>query len=152
MRRFFICMLLVLAMALPVNTLAETTAAPAANETGALRVYLKSLGAPTQLNVTLAGSYSLNGKTGFRFKSGTTLGVSIEDGAIWLDCGGISICAGDTLTLTRHRQDGENGLYISGSSKGGLYGGSLEISLVSGALMPIRIGMKIGRASCRERV
>ena len=77
MRRFFICMLLVLAMALPVNTLAETTAAPAANETGALRVCLKSLGAPTQLNVTLAGSYSLNGKTGFRFKSGTTLGVSI---------------------------------------------------------------------------
>ena len=61
MRRFFICMLLVLAMALPVNTLAETTAAPAANETGALRVYLKSLGAPTQLNVTLAGSYSLIG-------------------------------------------------------------------------------------------
>lgn len=139
MRRFFICMLLVLAMALPVNTLAETTAAPAANETGALRVYLKSLGAPTQLNVTLAGSYSLNGKTGFRFKSGTTLGVSIEDGAIWLDCGGISICAGDTLTLTRHRQDGENGLYISGSQRGGLYGGSLEISLVSGALMPVLI-------------
>ena len=31
MRRFFICMLLVLAMALPVNTLAETMAAPAAN-------------------------------------------------------------------------------------------------------------------------
>ena len=139
MRRFFICMLLVLAMALPVNTLAETTAAPAANETGALRVCLKSLGAPTQLNVTLAGSYSLNGKTGFRFKSGTTLGVSIEDGAIWLDCGGISICAGDTLTLTRHRQDGENGLYISGSQRGGLYGGSLEISLLSGALRPVLI-------------
>lgn len=144
MRRFFICMLLVLAMALPMNALAETTATPAptadaADETGTLRVYLKSLGAPTQLSMTLAGSYSLNGKTGLRFKSGTTLGVSIEDGAIWLDCGGISICAGDTLTLTRHRQDGENGLYISGSQRGGLYAGSLEISLNGGALMPILI-------------
>ena len=145
MRRFFICMLLALAMALPMSALAETadtTPAPtesAASETGTLRVYLKSLGAPAQLNVTLAGSYSLNGKTGFRFKSGTTLGVSIEDGAIWLDCGGISICAGDTLTLTRHKKDGENGLYISGSQKGGLYGGSLEFSLNGGALMPILI-------------
>lgn len=140
-KRFFIC-LIALALALPMGALAEATTAPAASaedETGALRVYLKSLGALERMDVRLAGSYSLNGKTGMRFKSGATLGVSVEDGAIWLDCGGISICAGDTLTLTRHRRDGENGLYISGSSKGGLYGGSLEISLVNGALMPILI-------------
>lgn len=142
MRRFLLCMLLVLAMALPLNALCEATTTStesAAGETGTLRVYLKSLGTVETMSITLSGSYSLNGKTGFRFKSGTTLGVSIEDGALWLDCGGISICAGDTLTLTRHRQDGENGLYISGSQKGGLYCGSLEISLSNGTLMPILI-------------
>ena len=49
---------------------AEGTDAPAASaieDDGMLRVYLKSLGDPASLGMTLAGSYTVEGDRGFRF-------------------------------------------------------------------------------------
>lgn len=140
-------LILALLLACPAAVLAEeeSTQALSSNEqtqnteSGMLRVYLKSLGDKAILNLTLEGSYSLGGNTAMRLRSGSRLTVSIEGDALWLDCGGISICTGETLTLTRHQADGQNGLYIDGSQRGGLYCGSLEIHLKNGALMPILI-------------
>ncbi len=134
-----LALVLALFLAWPLGVRAEASSEGTQAESGMLRVYLKSLGSVTALTVTLDGSYSLGGNAAMRLRSGARLNITLEDNALWIDCGGISICTGETLTLTRHQSGSTNGLYIAGSSRGALYCGSLEIRLQDGALMPILI-------------
>ncbi len=112
---------------------------PASGESGALRVYLKSLGAPTELTLRLAGSYSIDGNTGLYFDRGTEITASARGGSVWLSCGGLQMNMGAGVTLTRHQAEGENGVYIAGSPRNNLYCGSLELNAEGQALQPVLV-------------
>ena len=111
----------------------------AGRESGALRVWLKSLGEPSELTLRLAGSYSIDGNAGLFFERGTEITASARNGAVWLRCGGLQMNMGAGVTLTRHQADGENGLYIDGSARGNLYCGSLELNAEGAALQPVLV-------------
>jgi len=118
--------------------------APAASEApgtepGALRVYLKSLGAVSELALNLAGSYSIDGNTGLYFDEGTQIRAYAKAGNVWLYCGGLSMNMGPGVTLTRHQAAGGNGVFISGSPRNNLYCGSLELNADGDMLQAILI-------------
>ncbi len=108
-------------------------------ESGELQVLLKSLGTVQSLDITLQGSYTLNGNAGFRFEEDANLRVSAVNGEVWLACGPLRLNMGESVTLTRHEKEGENGLYIAGSQRGKLYCGSLRLSASGGELRPVLI-------------
>ena len=107
---------------------------PAKTESGTLQVLLKSLGDVSSIQITLSGSYSLNENTGFRFDENARVKATAAGNEVWLDCGGIMLNMGESVTLTRHQKSGTNGLYIEGSQKGKLYCGSLRLSAANGVL------------------
>ncbi|MBQ1281282.1 MAG: SpoIID/LytB domain-containing protein, partial [Oscillospiraceae bacterium] len=98
---------------------------------GRLRVLLKSLGTPDELNLTLDGVYSLENDPGFRFARGSVLKIAINDGSLWMDCAGVTINMGSNFTLTRHAaSEGEpNGIYIAESERPNIYNGDLRLSI-----------------------
>ncbi len=130
----WLCILACILLMLPGAAWAEE--APA-DESGALEVLLKSLGTVSSLNITVSGSYTLNGNTGFRFQENTQVRAAASNGEVWLTCGGLTLNMGQSVTLTRHSKDGENGLYLSGSPRGGLYCGSLRLSASGSELRPV---------------
>lgn len=98
---------------------------------GILRVSLRSLDAPQELNLTLDGIYAVEGDRGFRFDKGTRLTLTLMDGDVWLYVGGLNLDMGPSLTLTRHLDGwGEaGGIYIDEAEKSGnLYCGDLSVS------------------------
>lgn len=107
---------------------------PEKTESGTLQVLLKSLGDVSSIRITLNGSYSLNENTGFRFDEKAVVKATAAGDEVWLDCGGIMLNMGESVTLTRHQKSGLNGLYIEGSQRGKLYCGSLRLSAASGVL------------------
>ena len=115
--------------------LAQQTETP--DETGELRVHLKSLGEVYALNIQLSGSYSLNADPSFRFNEDASLRVSAVGDEVWLAAGGLTMNMGQSLTLTRHPKDGENGMYIEGSPRGKLYCGSLRVTAEDGRIQPV---------------
>lgn len=100
---------------------------------GVLRVYLKSLNAPQQLNITLDGVYTVEHDAGFRFDTGAQISLTGIDGRIYLHAGGLTIDMGPSLTLTRQASEDAagNGLYIEESEKDTLYCGDLSVSINS---------------------
>ena len=120
------------ALELPTATPAPEikVAASKIEDDGWLRVYLRSLSAPKQLHLTLAGVYAVEGDPGFRFDRNTPVTLDALDGEVWLSAGGVTIDMGSGLTLTRHAsQDGaENGLYIEEAERDTLYCGDLSVS------------------------
>ena len=129
-------------------SLPDLTPAPAASDVidskieddGWLRVYLRSLDAPEQLNLTFAGAYAVEGDPGFRFDRDAKVALTAADGEVWLSAGGLRLDMGSGVTFTRHAaDDGEtNGIYIDGSSRDALYCGDLSVSVNdAGGLRPI---------------
>ena len=117
----------------------EGTDAPAASaieDDGMLRVYLKSLGDPASLGMTLAGSYTVEGDRGFRFDRDTAIVLAADGESVLLSVGGLTIDMGPSLTLTRQAvtDGGENGIYIHESEKDTLYEGDLSVSVQDGGL------------------
>ncbi|MCE5342337.1 MAG: SpoIID/LytB domain-containing protein, partial [Eubacteriales bacterium] len=84
---------------------------------GMVRVYLSSLGTPTTLSLTVAGSYSLS--TGETLSSGETLtvGFSSTSGAITLTRNGVKTNMGTYFALRRHSASGTNGIQIAQARK-----------------------------------
>ena len=119
------------------DELLAPTAAPAADimdsaitDDGVLRVYLKSLAAPTNLTLTLDGVYTVEHDAGFRFERGTQIVLSDGGDRIYLSVGGLTIDMGPSLTLTRQASESEiNGIYIAESEKNNLYMGDLSVSI-----------------------
>ncbi|MDD3336543.1 MAG: SH3 domain-containing protein [Eubacteriales bacterium] len=81
---------------------------------GMVRVYLSSMGSPTTLNLTIAGSYSINGDTSQSLASGSTATVefSSSTGAITLTANGSRTNMGTYFALRRHSTSGSNGIQI----------------------------------------
>ena len=117
----------------------DGTDAPAASsieDDGMLRVYLKSLGDPASLGMTLAGSYTVEGDRGFRFERDTAIVLAADGESVLLSVGGLTIDMGPSLTLTRQAvsDGGENGIYIHESEKDALFEGDLSVSVQDGGL------------------
>ena len=111
--------------------------APSAIEDdGMLRVYLKSLGDPASLGMTLAGSYTVEGDRGFRFERDAAIVLAADGESVLLSVGGLTIDMGPSLTLTRQAvtDGGENGIYIHESEKDALFEGDLSVSVQDGGL------------------
>ena len=119
------------------NTVDESSIASSSIEDdGVLRVYLKSLGSPSSLTLTMDGNYTVENDKGFRFARGTQLLMDVSGDDIYLSAGGMSIAMGSSLTLTRQASDREmDGIFIAESEKDAKYTGDLNISIDdSGAL------------------
>ena len=114
-------------------------AAASSDGSGEIRVLLRSLGTVNALQLTLAGSYTLDGDPGFRFDRGTVITVAASASSIYMRAGGLFIDMGATMTLTRHQADGENGIFIHGSQKDNLYRGHLSLSADNGNLVPVMV-------------
>ena len=114
----------------------DAPAASAIEDDGMLRVYLKSLGDPASLGMTLAGSYTVEGDRGFRFDRDTAIVLAADGESVLLSVGGLTIDMGPSLTLTRQAvtDGGENGIYIHESEKDTLYEGDLSVSVQDGGL------------------
>ena len=110
----------------------DGTDAPAASSI----VYLKSLGDPASLGMTLAGSYTVEGDRGFRFDRDTAIVLAADGESVLLSVGGLTIDMGPSMTLTRQAgpDGGENGIYIPESEKDTLYEGDLSVSVQDGGL------------------
>ena len=117
-------------VSLPTPTPEPEIPASSMEDDGWLRVYLRSLGGPQQLHLTLAGVYAVEGDPGFRFDRGTTMTLSAADGEVWMRAGGLTIDLGSAVTLTRHAAGAgeENGLYIEESERNTIYCGDLSVS------------------------
>ena len=105
---------------------------------GVLRVWLKSLGAPKSLSLTLDGVYTLERDPGFRFERGSRIVVSANEGSVWLSAGGLRLDMGQSMSLTRHKvSSGENGIRIAETESKNLFPGDLTLTVENGALKPI---------------
>ena len=123
-----IALILALIFALPTGAYAEKILPSAIEDDGVVRVYLKSLGAPENLTLTLDGVYTVEHDAGWRFDRGMEIVLSADNGRIWLSAGGLTIDMGPALTLTRQFfSDDENGLRIAETNRNTLYEGDLTV-------------------------
>ena len=111
----------------------------ALTDDGMIRVYLKSLGTPQKMHITLSGSYAVEGDAGFYFDRDARLTLSEAEGCVYMAVGGLTINMGQSLTLTRHKaEDGmENGIRIDESEKDALFCGDLRVTAENGGLKPV---------------
>lgn len=98
-----------------VNVASAALVSNTAAMNGMVRVYLSSLGSPTALGLTVAGSYSINGDASQSLESGSTLtvGFNPSSGAITLTRNGATANMGQYFILRRHSTSGSNGIRIS---------------------------------------
>ncbi|HIS04291.1 MAG TPA: SpoIID/LytB domain-containing protein, partial [Candidatus Pullichristensenella avicola] len=124
------------ALGIAPETPAPTPAVSQIEDDGMLRVYLLSLGDPSALGLTLAGSFTVEGDRGFRFARDTQIALAADGESILLSVGGLTIDMGPSMTLTRQAvtDGGENGLYIHETGRNTLYEGDLSVSLADGGL------------------
>ena len=108
---------------------------PAYGEDGSLRVYLKSLGDPAALLLTLEGDFAVDGSAAIRFDDGAELALAADGNDILLSAGFVTLNMGGSLTLTRCDPDG--GAYIYESERNALYQGDLRITCQDGALKTV---------------
>lgn len=115
------------------------------SDTGEIRVYLKSLGDPAALMLTLAGEYAMDNSDAMRFDRGAQLALAADGNDIYLYVGGVTLNMGPEFTLTRCAADdgAENGIYIYESEKNALYEGDLTVRCADGRLYSmLTIGME----------
>lgn len=123
-----IALLLTLLFALPMGASAERILPSAIEDDGIVRVYLKSLGAPENLTLTLDGVYTVEHDAGWRFDRGMEIVLSADSGRVWLSAGGLTIDMGPSLTLTRQFSSAdENGMRIAETGRNTLYEGDLTV-------------------------
>lgn len=106
---------------------AGTVMDSAITDDGQVRVYLKSLGDISGMQMTLSGEYRLG--ESMRFDRGTRLAFAAANGEIYLAAEGFVMKLGPEAVLIRcQAEDGaENGLYIYESERDTLYEGDLRI-------------------------
>ena len=126
------------------HTIAPTTAPMNAKESsltddGMLRVWLRSLGAPERLTLTIAGPYTIEHDSGFRFDRDTQAVLAVSNGEIYMSVSGLTLRMGTSVTLTRQAtQQRINGLYIEESRvPENLFAGDLTVNVENGALRAI---------------
>ncbi len=100
-----------------------------ATQSGMVRVRLSSLGNPSNLKLTVNGSYTVNGKTEKAIASGSVLNVGFASGTgrLTLTHNGTTTDMGTTFKLRRHATDGSNGIKIAqGRVPSNYYPGDFE--------------------------
>ena len=131
-----LCLVLLLCC-LPVSPAgaAEVDSAPLTRaenaRNGMVRVYLSSLGNISQLDVTIQGSYTVDGAQPMTLSSGETVSVlfSKSTGEITLRRGGTSYAMGREMAFRRHAASGGSGVKIAQSRMpGNLYPGDLRLT------------------------
>ena len=87
----------------------------ASTRNGMVRVYLSSMGNPTSLDITIAGSYSTSGKYDLSLTSGETVNIAFNknNGQITMNRNGQSHQMGQQMAFRRHAAKGSNGLRIA---------------------------------------
>jgi len=117
----------------PLPVMTTTALAESTPTDGMVRVFLSSLGNPATLNLTLVGSYSLDGTTSTAIASGSQLTVNFNaaTGALTLTRNGITNNMGAGFMLRRHDTTGDNGVRISQARTNNLYPGSLEFRVAA---------------------
>ena len=125
--------------AVPTPTPVPGPVASKLKDDGMLRVYLKSLGEPESLTLTLDGVYTVDHNAGFRFERGAKISLFAREGYVLLSAGGIWLNVGPELRLTRQAAEdgGESGVYIRESEKETLYCGDLCVSVGENGLRAI---------------
>ncbi len=105
---------------------------------GMVRVYLSSLGNVTSLDVTVAGSYSVEGTSRLTLTNGQKVSIqfSTATGQINMTTNGRTYAMGSEMALRRHQTSGESGLRIAQANRpSNLYPGDLHlISKASGGV------------------
>ncbi len=102
-----------------------------ATRNGMVRVYLSSLGNPSRLDITISGSYSVNGDATLALQSGSTVRVDFDTatGMISLTRNGQTTAMGQSVAFRRHAIAGSNGLKIAQARKSSnLYPGDLYLT------------------------
>ena len=143
--RTVFCLLLICCLvsaALPVRADSLASAPMTAGETmnGMVRVRLSSLGSPSTLNLTVYGSYTVNGQSGQSLKSGSsvTVNYNASTGQLSLTANGVTSNMGSSFKLRRHETSGENGIKIAqGRAPGNLYPGDFQFIVKNGTLYVI---------------
>lgn len=100
---------------------------------GMVRVHLASMGNPSSLTITIAGSYTAQGNQSLSLRRGQQVKASINtsSGTITLVVDGKSYSMGSSVILQRHQTDGENGLrFAQARVPGNLYPGDLKLEAV----------------------
>lgn len=124
---------------------AEQVSSSAIRDDGIVRVYLKSLGSPESLRISMNGVYTVEHDSGWRFERDTEILLYSNEGRVWISAGGMAIDMGDGLTLTRQYSDAqENGLRIAETGRENLYVGDLTVSVEKngGLRAVLAIGME----------
>ena len=142
MKHRFIALILILTLfclSAAAETPAPATTPAPLRDDGLLAVWLKSLGAPQTLHLTVEGVYTLEDSAGFRFERGAQVALTAASGDIWLKTDALSLNLGPALTLTRHAapEGAPNGLYIAESEKRNLYPGDLSLTVVGDGLRAV---------------
>ena len=113
------------------------SAAPVTNNEGAMsgtvRVYLSSLGQPSRLDLTICGSYSLDGTAATSLTDGSTATVnfSASSGALSLTRNGVTTSMGSSFRLRRHAGNADSGVKIRQARvPGNRYPGDIEFKTV----------------------
>ena len=113
---FCLCVFLLFSL-LPVSSQALTSAPLSSGQTqnGMVRVYLSSLGNPSTLNLTVNGSYSVNGISANALSNGAklTLKLNSVSGSLLLTYNGATTNMGTGFTLRRHESSQESGIKIA---------------------------------------
>lgn len=97
---------------------------------GMVRIYLSSLGSPSTLDVTVVGSYSVDGNASLSLTSGQSVKISFNsgNGQITMTTGGKSYAMGQEMALRRHQASGESGFKIAQAKRpNNLYTGDLQL-------------------------
>ncbi|MDO5325564.1 MAG: SpoIID/LytB domain-containing protein [Clostridia bacterium] len=100
-------------------------------QNGMVRVRLSSLGNPSKLNLTVYGSYSINGQVSRTLGNGAAVTVQFNSstGQLTLTANGSTSSMGSAFRLCRHESGGQSGIKIAqGRVPGNLYPGDFQFT------------------------
>ena len=129
-----LAIVLAICLLLPGGFLSEAALAEDTTMDGTVRVYLSSLGSPSRLDITICGSYSLDGSGATALANGSTVTVGFNSttGQLTLTQNGVTTAMGTDFRLRRHTTSAaDNGVKISQArGSGNLYPGDLQFKSV----------------------
>ena len=129
-----LAIVLAICLLLPGGFFSEAALAEDTTMDGTVRVYLSSLGSPSRLDITICGSYSLDGSGATALANGSTVTVGFNSttGQLTLTQNGVTTAMGTDFRLRRHTtRAADNGVKISQARvSGNLYPGDLQFKSV----------------------
>ena len=129
-----LAIVLAICLLLPGGFFSEAALAEDTTMDGTVRVYLSSLGSPSRLDITIYGSYSLDGSGATALANGSTVTVGFNSttGQLTLTQNGVTTAMGTDFRLRRHTTSAAyNGVKISQARvSGNLYPGDLQFKSV----------------------